>query len=1066
MTKNAEEWVCDHCKTETFDSFSDTERHEKQCPSNAASKVIIDDVDNVNNKVGDHSWICDKCKVREFPTFEEALEHERNCKLKKKRYRCDVCKNVHFPTYDEALAHELLCGVIIPESTGLKESESLQRKPQEGDSLPILEKEIASEGEKVICNLNSSGIELAKTQGVSRAKIPEELRHPKLASPTVVVPISSTSCQNSESSLLTFKPLIRSPQDSQFYYKISLYYSTITSMVDLVEKALVIPPTSITCNVVSFQCTYCKSQWKPICTKSGMSEDLHMWIYAHVTSFCKLVPLEMKERIKKLLCQQDSGKMSFATFCDNFCLENGIGETKLPGDIPGLVALSDEEYRDWEYKNISSRRMRNDKPEEIKSDRQATNNIAAEEVQNKIHGTVMQKSAAKLGSYTIKTESTLSSSLVNTKKETTPTLPRPYVGYQIPVNAVTFPLKVYKHDLQFHLLNPFNMIAVDQIEFCVLHDTDHPQGFRKVVIQCKHCSNHTRLLAIDGWHKTVYQMAYTHLLKSCRLIPKDTRTRLNTSRTLKKKGKIGLKQYCTSVTNHYSLLQLAPNGINDFLCLGIPYDEASSIDAKCTLKRKLHHLSPSKITNKSLKPNDVDQPEINGSGTSKLVLYEKSGLKCYLPPVGGVPLLSTLTGKKHSKLSLYNKLLLGNLNLYEKDKTSDGQKRIVLQCQNCKSNPSLAFTVSLSKTENWHEHVNECFDHLEKCICTPEHVRVEIDSYRRKAPCNEEYITIKAYCDFLTGVYGLTNLRSSSLVEGVIWGPCQYGLSEYSSRSWELKELEETEMTLSHSRKTTISKTPRHKLMLTDPNSCKIPDYAKGRTTLFVTSETRHVLTDYNYLFISQLEFTPVQQPHSLPRPRSRRLKHCNIVGVFDVFDDSSSSSKSVHEKKQKTVQVGVSCCHCGLTKSIITVDNFVNIRIYQLYNHVQNCTEIPDEIRKKLTELKVSHKIQSGSGTLTVQEYLRTLIHEVYKMREFQINGANCGLAISSDSEVVHKYGKVIGNETSVSQINFSSSTSDRTLRLPFCLNDLVQPVSPSIEANFSRFKNRATEIDKISSG
>lgn len=782
-----------------------------------------------------------------------------------------------------------------------------------------------------------------------------------------------------------------------------------------------------------------------------MSEDLPVWMHTHITRFCKLVPLEMKERITKLRCQQDSGKMSFATFCDNFCLENGIGEMKLPGDIPSLVALSDEEYKDWEYKNISSRRMRNDKPEEMKSDIQATNNTRAKEVQIKNYGTAIKKSPAKVGSNTIKTESTLNSSLVNTQEETTiPPLPRPYVENQIQANSDIFPLRVLKYDAQFQLLNPFNMIAVDQIEFCVLHDTHHTQGFRKVVIQCKHCSNHTRLLAIDGWHKTVYQMAYTHLLKSCRLIPKDTRERLNTSRTLKKKGKIGLKQYCTMVSNHYNLLQLAPNDSTDFLCLGIRYDESSSIDANSAQKRKLHHLSPNKRSNKALKRNHLNQPEVNGSGTPKLVLYEKSGMTYYLPPVGGVPLLSTLTGKKHSKLSLRNKLLLGNLNLYEKDETIHGHKRIVLQCQNCKSNPSLAFTVSLSKTENWHEHLNKCFDHLAKCTCTPEHIRVEMST----APNTEEHITLKDYCDFLTGVYGLTNLQSSSSLEGVIWGPCQYGLSEYSSRSWELKELEEAEMDLNHSRETTISKTPRHKLMLTDSNSCKIPGYVEDRMKLSVTSEKRHVLTDYNYLFISQLEFTSVQQPHSSPRPRSRRLKHFNSSSVFD----DSSSSKSTPEKKNNPVQVGASCRHCGLTKGIITVDNFVNIRIYQLYNHVLNCTEIPVEIRKKLMELKLSHKIQSGIGTLTVQEYLRTLIHEVYKMHECELNIANCGLAISSDSEVVHKYGKINGNGTDAPQL---SSTSDHTLHLPFCLNDLVQPVSPSIEANSACFKTHMAEIN-----
>jgi len=525
------------------------------------------------------------------------------------------------------------------------------------------------------------------------------------------------------------------------------------------------------------------------------------------------------------------------------------------------------------------------------------------------------------------------------------------------------------------------------------------------------------------------------------LIPRDIREGLNTSRTLKKKGKIGLKQYCNSVADHYDLVNIFSDA-GKFPCVGVRYDE-SSPNAK---KRKLQQIS-SNEKGKTIKRSNLNHAESKESAISyKLVLYEKYGMKQYLPPVGGVPLLSTLTSKKHSQLSIHNKLLLGNFELNEKGGTYHDQKTLVLQCQNCKLNPPLSFAVALSKTENWYELLKKCSDHLEKCICTPRHVQIKMDSCSQTASCTEEHITIKDYCDFLTGVYGLTNVQSEVHNEGVIFGSCEYGLSEYSSRSWELEELEELEMTLNPSQETTISKTPRHKLMLADPNCCETHDYAKDKTKLLVTSETRHVLTDYNYLFISQLVFIPVPQTHAVPRPRSRRLNHSS--GTSNINESLLKSRSNLPEKNNNPIQVGASCRHCGYTKSFVAIDNFVNIRIYQLLTHVQYCTKVPENIRIKFTELKVSHKIQSRSGTLSVQEYLRKLMHDVYKMHDFQINGANCGVALSSDNGVIHKNGEATGNEIATSLPKRSLPTVEGNFRLPFCLNDLVQPVSPSIEA------------------
>ena len=86
-----------------------------------------------------------------------------------------------------------------------------------------------------------------------------------------------------------------------------------------------------------------------------------MWSYTHLTNFCNLAPSEIKVRIKQLLCQQDNGKIPFATFCDSFCLDNGIKEERIPG---GTTAL--------ELKILYTRRKRKYELEEIKKIKKET----------------------------------------------------------------------------------------------------------------------------------------------------------------------------------------------------------------------------------------------------------------------------------------------------------------------------------------------------------------------------------------------------------------------------------------------------------------------------------------------------------------------------------------------------------------------------------------------------------------------------------------------------------------------------------------------------------------------
>jgi len=1022
MTDNAFQWSCDFCKTAIFETFGDTEEHEKNCLANPANIALKNSATEEPNQ----SWICDKCKVEEFSTFEEAVEHEKSCPGVQ-RYRCDICKLANFNTYEEALAHEVLCAkknsVVKPpkKSSNKNETSKLKTVCIPVSNSKCKEKNVADiklNKENYSDTIVKNALEEASL--TRQSKQSKQQQHEKVS----IFPQSVGSSQ--KSSLPILEPLVGNNSDTPYFYKISLYHSTIASTVDLIETKF-ISQTNVS-SVLGFRCTYCKIEFDSVQTINAMSYNLPTLLHSHLTQTCSLVPLETKERLQNLYAQKDRGRMSFPIFCEKFCNENGIGEDNAPGGNSVLVPLLN---REWKLTKM------NRKSKEV----------------SKKKGTTLES---------------MTTTLLKEEK------PKTFDNSKI-IKKSSFPLRAPELETHFQRLNSFNSIAIDNIEFYVVPDLlKHcPDGFRKLGLRCKHCLNaFDRLPTVDTWYKTVYSIAYSHFTKSCNALPMEVRAKLNNKGTKNNQGKLGLKAYCTYVSKQYSLVELIPNGDTVLACVGVQYG-GPALSARKRKSQELKHNTVLKANDslRSSKRQSIAARSETQSRTNskKCGLYKKNGLKINLGPIGGVPLLNSFTIEKQSKLSRRNKMLLDNLELCERCGESNAIKKIALRCQNCKSNSSQKFIMPLTKTENWHEQVIACISHLISCAVTTRNVRATMGSYRRLESVS---VAMKDYCDFLTNLYGLTDVDRQS-EEGVIWGPCKYGLEEYESKPNGIRLLEESEMTFTDlpllvgTKTTTISKVPRHQLMLQVKSSFRsssnedTPDEMVAatnptETTIVTTNRIRYFLTDYGYFFMRQLLFVPVDKPPSLPRARSQRAKsHLSLGSVISSsLPLSTPTSTSTPEKdKSEPILVGACCRHCGHKWSISAFDNFVNVRIYQCYGHFQSCPKIPHNVKKIITDLKITNKIQSESGTLTMQEYLRKLMKEVYNMRMFTLNGVDCGVALGDDYDnIIQKYNEKrdtsdTGGDSSTSlECNSSPLLNKRSVCLPFCLSDVVQPVTPSV--------------------
>mmetsp|Transcript_4385 Transcript_4385/g.9893 ORF Transcript_4385/g.9893 Transcript_4385/m.9893 type:complete len:629 (+) Transcript_4385:111-1997(+) len=152
------------------------------------------------------------------------------------------------------------------------------------------------------------------------------------------------------------------------------------------------------------------------------------------------------------------------------------------------------------------------------------------------------------------------------------------------------------------------------------------------------------------------------------------------------------------------------------------------------------------------------------------------GTEYYLPPAGGVPLVSSLSVNMCSKLSRYYQLVVDNLELYQVTrKAQSGMEHFLfLRCQNCKSNPHLNTIKHLSNIKTWHMAVKQMASgHVSVCPCLDPYTKQKMEM-AEKTKMDQTLVT---FCDYLASLYGMENSKN-----GVLWGECKPIESKYICR--------------------------------------------------------------------------------------------------------------------------------------------------------------------------------------------------------------------------------------------------------------------------------------------
>ena len=143
--------------------------------------------------------------------------------------------------------------------------------------------------------------------------------------------------------------------------------------------------------------------------------------------------------------------------------------------------------------------------------------------------------------------------------------------------------------------------------------------------------------------------------------------------------------------------------------------------------------------------------EGDDSNTAQLVCMvdeDLDGHEYYVPPSGGVPLVSTQSASMFAQLSLYYQIIISNLELCHGINGDKGKKSALdLRCHNCKSNPEFNTFITLSDVtrHNWHKAVKQLAKHVEDCPCLASHTLQDIKSSRRHK--KEKALAAYVSCD-------------------------------------------------------------------------------------------------------------------------------------------------------------------------------------------------------------------------------------------------------------------------------------------------------------------------------
>ena len=203
----------------------------------------------------------------------------------------------------------------------------------------------------------------------------------------------------------------------------------------------------------------------------------------------------------------------------------------------------------------------------------------------------------------------------------------------------------------------------------------------------------------------------------------------------------------------------------------------SSSDAAVKIQKGKGQVTLTKLRNSAIDENGVDpsaRPIAAASkrqrirekeNTKEKTSRDQDGDVYFVPPSGGVPLLSSQSAAMASKLSEFHQLCINNLELCADARDTFSTATLRIRCQHCKSNSFPTVSREIVNVSSWYKIVKKISsNHVLKCPCIGQHVRTQLET-AHKSKKDQSALPLKAYCDFLAAIY---NMKDSE--KGVIWG--------------------------------------------------------------------------------------------------------------------------------------------------------------------------------------------------------------------------------------------------------------------------------------------------------
>lgn len=993
----------------------------------SSSKTATDDAKTICVT----KWTCDVCHIASFDTYEEAEEHENACKGPP-------------PKDDMNRAEDNRSSVGRARRASASDSSNASKGSVGADKI---------EGKSD----ESKGYDLVRvtkwTCDVCRVaafdSYYEALEHEKGCKRS---PAGSSLPENPEWMMLA--PMVRGPKDSALYFNLATFNATLLKCVKLQECRMSTDTHNQAAvqRIVTFRCDFCNklqllpsiTKWGPYnWTKATFSQEMPNLLHAHLTTECTAVPKEIIQNLSSAANTKHVGKMSLEKFCEKFFSENGMENacdvsSGNQTDFNGMVVLDDSECQ-IDFMSRRSQWMR-EKGMIIKQTAQSVvvekNNVAQGKVMTKKVESTKRKGGTLVDAATNKLAAQLSES-----------------GSISLINDQTANIA--------NQLSPLLRLSMSQMELVGLAASELPQNMLRMYLRCKHCLSKTCLPPYESWYKGLYNMTHSHLLNTCSHMPKNIRTELKLEQ--KKGGSrkgMGLRRYCEHLSKLFELKNAQMYSTSNGVCI---YDNRSAQSKK---KRKSDTEGVAATKNPVGESNKHAQPDPMPASKKRrkiskdslptsvggVVHVDEDGMPMYLPPMGGVPLISSQSMVQARKLSRYHQLLLDQIELFEfgaiKTAEKKGTKFVGIRCQNCNSNPKSSFFQPLTTVQEWHKIIRQAAaPHLVNCSCTSLSVQQDLIKLKGKGG----KLSLKEYCEHLTTLYAMKNSEGSeTAAEGVVWGNCSPIPVGYGGRPCDPSSRPENICSTTDSK--SVSSAPRHNLML--PQSQDAVGSAVSPLNVKETEVCKPspmVLSDYNFLLASQLQFVPVQrrisQSHLNSKPLTmsmrQRTRQDSQSPPPSGVSPSTVDSTDVPACSLSGRVVGIRCKHCLMTKPISSIQGCANNNVYQFYAHFSKCPKFPTKLMDKIDECKQYQAMQRTPTIMGMPEYCRKVMVDVYNMEDLEWNGVSGGVGFCSNNDSAE------GGKVSSLPVAGGRKVDANSVVLPVIADGIVEPATMGLDVS-----------------